>query len=184
MLKQGHPPLRKLKVDLAALEEAFDNTSSELHYYLDLQTGEVVLVADEIRRELEGIYEELNDAGDQEFKHLAAMLNQSRLPDWQKEAVLEAHRVEEGFGERYRELPLVETHDAYEDMEDFIETLKDESLQERLWQAIRGRGAFRYFKDVLADYPQARERWFKFKDECVHQRVLEWLADEGIEPVA
>jgi hypothetical protein len=56
----------------------------------------------------------------------------------------------------------------------------DRRLQERLWRAISGRGAFRHFKDVLDDNP--RKRWFEFKDAQARQRVLDWLAEGGIEP--
>lgn len=39
-MNQGSRPERpKLKVDMDGLEEAFDNSSLELSYYLDLQTG-------------------------------------------------------------------------------------------------------------------------------------------------
>jgi hypothetical protein len=68
-------------------------------------------------------------------------------------------------------------------MEDFISTVKDARLRDRLWRAISGRGAFRYFKDVLEDHPRERERWFAFKDAQVRQRVLAWLAEEDIKPI-
>jgi len=45
-------------------------------------------------------------------------------------------------------------------MEAFIATMRNRRLQERLERAISGRGAFRYFKDVLLDYPAERECWF------------------------
>ncbi len=67
-------------------------------------------------------------------------------------------------------------------MEAFIETVTDEHLAELLAVAIDGRGAFRRFKGVLARYPQERERWFRFKDERLRQRALDWLARHGIEP--
>jgi hypothetical protein len=54
-------------------------------------------------------------------------------------------------------------------------------LIELLSVAIRGKGAFRRFKDVLLDYPEARERWFAFKNEQMRQRALSWLASEDIE---
>lgn len=56
-------------------------------------------------------------------------------------------------------------------------------LANRLERAISGRGAFRYFKDVLLDHPRERERWFAFTDQRLRERVLEWLADEEIEIV-
>ena len=73
-------------------------------------------------------------------------------------------------------------HSDTTDMQAFIETVSSQWLQERLWTAIRGRGAFRRFKDVLAGAPAERERWFAFKGDRLRQRVLAWLADEGIEP--
>lgn len=69
-------------------------------------------------------------------------------------------------------------------MEDFIASVADGRLPERLWQAIRGRGAFRRFEDVLAHHPHEREAWFAFRDSRLRQRVLDWLELEGIEPIA
>jgi hypothetical protein len=83
--------------------------------------------------------------------------------------------------ERCRYLPIAESHEEYEDMKEFIETVKGTHLKEKLYIAISGRGAFRRFKDVLNSYPKERERWFKFKDERVTERVNKWLEDEGIE---
>ena len=54
---------------------------------------------------------------------------------------------------RYLEVPRAEPHAGYRDMEDFIATVGDERLQELLEVAIQGRGAFRRFKDVLAQHP-------------------------------
>jgi hypothetical protein len=68
-------------------------------------------------------------------------------------------------------------------MEDFITTVEDEDLRDRLEQAISGRGAFRYFKDVLARHFHERERWHAFKDTRLEQRVLDWLASHDIEPI-
>jgi len=81
---------------------------------------------------------------------------------------------------RYERIPKVESHRGYEDMEDFIATVEDEQLVELLEVAMNGRGAFRRFKDVLARYPEERERWFRFKDDRMKQRALEWLDDIGV----
>jgi len=86
------------------------------------------------------------------------------------------NNIEEG-SDRYERIPRAESHEGYEDMEDFIATVKDEHLVELLEVAINGRGAFRRFKDVLLRYPEERERWFQFKDERMQERALEWLED-------
>ena len=83
-------------------------------------------------------------------------------------------QIEEEF-ERYEPIPKTESHEGYRDMQDFITTVKDEHLVELLEVAINGKGAFRRFKDVLLNYPQERERWFKFRDDRMEERVLEWL---------
>ena len=70
-----------------------------------------------------------------------------------------------------------ESHEGYEDMVDFIATVEDERIVELLDVAINGKGAFRRFKDVLLNYPEERERWFRFKDERMEERALEWLDD-------
>ncbi|MBA7679259.1 hypothetical protein ES703_87546 [subsurface metagenome] len=79
--------------------------------------------------------------------------------------------------DRYEQIPKAESHEGYEDMQDFIATVEDEHLAELLDVAINGKGAFRRFKDVLLSYPEERERWFKFKDDRVQGRALEWLDD-------
>ena len=89
------------------------------------------------------------------------------------------NRIEENF-ERYERIPRAESNEGYEDMVDFIATVDDERLAELLEVAINGKGAFRRFKEVLLNYPEERERWFKFKDERMEERALEWLDDIGI----
>ena len=79
--------------------------------------------------------------------------------------------------DRYEQIPKAESHEGYEDMQDFIATMEDEHLAELLDLAINGKRAFRRFKDVLLGYPEERERWFKFKDDRMQERALEWLDD-------
>jgi hypothetical protein len=69
---------------------------------------------------------------------------------------------------------------GYDDIEVFIDTVRNPRLRERLEWTIRGRGAFRYFKDVLLDYPAEREHWFQFKQARLQQRIFEWLEEHGI----
>jgi len=179
-MKEGKTP-RKLKIDIEELISAMDDASYEHSYYLDLETGRILLVTDETRSQLEEIYEAApNEESGEEFD-LESSLERLDLPDWQKDALREADEVEEGFGDRYISIPQVDSNEAYSDMEEFIVTVTNERLQARLWQAIDGRRPFRRFKDVLADYPNEREQWFRFEDDRIRQRVLEWLEDEGIE---
>ena len=83
---------------------------------------------------------------------------------------------------RYERIPKVESYEGYRDMEDFIATVEDEHLAELLEVAINGKGAFRRFKDVLLRYPEERERWFRFRDERMQEKAMEWLNDIGVTP--
>ncbi|MDP9379730.1 MAG: hypothetical protein M3Q29_06190, partial [Chloroflexota bacterium] len=102
---ERNPIKRRLVVDLSELEIAFENSLHELSYYLDLQTGEVVLVTEDARRELEGIYAEVMGEDGQEMVALEEALQERDLKEWQREDVRVADRVEEGFGTRYIEVP-------------------------------------------------------------------------------
>jgi predicted nucleotidyltransferase len=175
--------MRKLKVDLAELTVVFDSAWGEMSHYLDLETGQVIMVSSETRRQLEAIYEEAYDPAEKENFALNVVLQQTNLSEWEKEALLEAGRVEAGYGTRYIAVPEADSGEGYRDMEDFIATVRDERLQDRLWQAIRGRGAFGRFKDVLSSHFHERECWFEFQEARLLQRVLEWLKEEGIEPI-
>jgi hypothetical protein len=61
-------------------------------------------------------------------------------------------------------------------MEQFIKSLSDKNLQEKLIAAIDGKGAFRRFKDILSLYSKEKERWFEYRAALVHLHIQEWLA--------
>lgn len=142
-------PRRKLNINLSELELAFENASWEAEYYLDRETGEIILIG-------------------------SMILDMSRITQ-QIENVADKSR--------YLRVPHAEPGDSRSDMERFVETTRDKELRQLLSAAIKGRNAFRRFKDALLDYPQERERWFRFQADRVQQRVLEWLDSEDIEPI-
>jgi Uncharacterised protein family (UPF0158)/Nucleotidyltransferase domain len=77
----------------------------------------------------------------------------------------------------------VPSRDAYGDMEDFIDRVRDSRARDLLERAIAGRGAFRRFKDTLLDFPDLRQVWFAFHDGRMERRAIEWLAgEELVEP--
>lgn len=172
-------------MSLADLELAFEDTPSGASSYLDLKTGQVITLTDDIRRELDELYAEVFPNGENAEADPAALeaaLEQRRLPEWMRQAIREADLVEAGFGTRYIRVPEADSREAYRDMEAFIETVTDARLQSRLWDSIRGQGPFRRFKAALATRDREREQWYAFRDARLRQRILEWLDSEGIEP--
>jgi hypothetical protein len=134
---------KALNINMDELCQAMEDNSYENKYFLDLETGEILLVSECIDDE------EKDKLGD---------------------------RIDEAT-DRYEPIPKAESHEGYQDMVDFIATVDSERLAELLEVAINGKGAFRRFKDVLLNYPEEREKWFKFKDERMEERATEWLDD-------
>ncbi len=71
------------------------------------------------------------------------------------------------------------SREGYRDMELFIASVEDPGRAERLAIAIRGRGAFRRFKDELARWPGELERWHALSEERQRGRARSWLAAAG-----
>jgi hypothetical protein len=170
----------RILINFDDLEAAFEDASGAVRYYLDLETGAVIAITDEVRDELHAIDKACQDALGAADDIFAAALQQRELPEWMRAMVHEAHAIEQGYGSRYVAIPTADSRADYCAMEDFIETVSDPRLHARLLHAIQGRGAFRRFKDVLLAHPHERERWFTFSAARVHERVLAWLHDEAI----
>lgn len=154
---------RRVQINWADLELAMDQFSGEMHAYLDLETGVVATITEEVMGYLD-------DPPDD-------------LPDWQQEELELARQIEADDGTRYLEVPESDSHEDYRLMQEFTETVDNSRLQERLWRAIDGRGAFRYFKDVLHEHGEGElESWYAFQNQRHRDQLLEWLEAEGIEP--
>lgn len=69
---------------------------------------------------------------------------------------------------------------AFGDMRAFAATLSDERLAERLEAALRGRGAFRRFGNVLAGRSHdLLHEYLEYARTRKMERAAEWLADRG-----
>ena len=69
----------------------------------------------------------------------------------------------------------------YQDMADFADGISDERAGRRLERAIRGKGAFRRFKDELhEEYPDLLPVWYEFRDTRAMRRAVEWLAEQSL----
>lgn len=87
--------------------------------------------------------------------------------------------ISEGFIEDFIPLPgQYEIHE-YRMMESFIYELPTGRIQDILEQAIRGKGAFRRFKDRLYDVG-LEEKWYKYRDACYESIAREWCEKYGI----
>src|SRR5262249_30285346 len=127
-------------VKLKDIIEGLDFQSDESFSYLHTTTGEVVSVTTEELRAAE------EEAPLEDF------------PAWQHDTIRIAGEILET--EHYLPLPdRFEIHE-YSIMERFCLSVDDEDIRDDLCNAIRGRGAFRYFKDRIHAYGIAEE-WYR-----------------------
>ncbi|MGB9628869.1 MAG: UPF0158 family protein [Thermodesulfobacteriota bacterium] len=155
--------MKKLKVDfeeIAMFMENQDRYSNQ--YYFDKETGETLIIPDELMRALE----EGESCED--------------LPKWELELVPQAKEIFKGSS-RYEEIPIRPSYEGYNLMVEFVEGLTEKKIQRELFIALDGKGAFRRFKNVIRDYPEVERQWYQFKREKDKEMVKDWLESLSIE---
>jgi len=83
--------------------------------------------------------------------------------------------------DRYLLIDSLPSHEGWEIMSDFVESLRPGKIRDDLERAIHGRRPFRRFKDVLFDYLDTRDAWFAFEKNAFVQLAKDWLKEQGIE---
>lgn len=149
-----------IQINLKEIIEEMEIQFEESRSLLNITTGEIVLVTSEDLRAVED--EKTFDI----------------LPEWEQENKMIAIDVVENF-ENYIELPTKYEVNEYEIIENFCLTVSDQRKQESLLRAIRGKGAFRRFKDEIIDF-EMEEQWYSYREECFKQIAIEWCQENNI----
>ena len=89
-------------------------------------------------------------------------------------------KIGDAFIEDYIPLPRQYDINEYRMMEEFIYELPTSKNQDVLERAIRGKGAFRRFKDRLYDLG-LEQQWYKFRDDSYEKIARDWCERFGIE---
>jgi hypothetical protein len=148
-----------LRVKLSDIVDGMDFQSDERSSYLNLITGEVVSITDEELRAAE------TNAPLEDF------------PEWQHDQIRIAREMLET--DHYLPLPDRFEVNEYRIMERFCHSVDDDDLREDLCDAIRGRGAFRRFKDSIQAYGIA-EAWYRYRDAALREIAMAWCEEHGI----
>ena len=144
-------------IKLSELIEALEFDSDSQVTRVDLQNGCVVSVSAEVFSAVEEDDEEAVQD----------------LPDWQKGEVEIARAIATDSGERFVDAPEKFDFHEYRQMERFIGTVENAEAAEQLWRAIKGKGAFRYFKDT-ASRLGLLEDWYRHRDDAMKKFVVAW----------
>jgi len=73
------------------------------------------------------------------------------------------NEIEENF-DKYFQFERMESRESFRIMEDYIETVEDKRLKEKLELGLSLSKPFRNFKDIIDDENEYRKRWFEFRD--------------------
>jgi len=149
-----------LPVKLQDVIDAFEMAADETSYYLDKRTGEVEMITNEIWRAVE------DDDPVEDY------------PEWQREVISKAKEIWDGE-EHFAKLPGKFEINSYAIMERFCHEYSNPRVSERLSDAIRGKGAFRRFKDLVIDLG-IQDKWNQFEHEAYEEMAIEWLESEDI----
>ncbi len=149
-----------MTVRLDDIVEALEMLVDESPSYLDLDTGQVVSVSEDLLNEAE-------EPGDEE----------PDLPDWQKDEWEIAKRIVST--DRFLELPTSFDVHEWEIMQEFSLSVESEGIREDLLRAIHGAGAFRNFKDTVRRHG-IQTSWYTFRTQALRQIALDWCEENQI----
>ena len=150
-------------VKISDLIQVLEFDSDEYGNWVDLQTGSVVRLAHSLISAIE--------EGDEDALESMA--------DWEKEEVEIAKAIVADSGERFVAAPDKFDFHEYRQMERFIGTVEDSAAAEQLWRAIKGNGAFRYFKDTASRLGVLRQ-WYHYRDNAIKEFVRDWAGAHQI----
>lgn len=127
--------------------------------YLDRRTGELYTVTDEEA----ALVDNEVDADD--------------LPDWQREMLPKIREVIES--EDWLELPTSFDIHEWEIMDSFSRSIEDADVRDELLNAIRGSGAFRFFRHTIHQLG-IEKSWYQFKKKTLERIAADWLDENEI----
>jgi hypothetical protein len=148
-----------LKDIVEELEVQFD----ELPSFVDLDSGEVVSVSQDLLRDAEDAESE-----DEALDILA----------WQEDEWTLAKRIAFHF-DRFERLPSKYDVHEWDIMSRFADSVKDRRVAGELQDAIHCTGAFRMFKSAIRRL-KVDQQWYAFRLEALEEIARDWCEEHGI----
>ena len=147
----GMEKRNNVRVPLQVVIDAVESADNEWNQFLDIATMETVSVPESLF---------IDNFGD-EYQELSDM-------------------IDEGFNSRFFRLPSPYDIHEYSIIERFIWSLPEGVIRDRLENAIRGRGAFRRFKDSIYRLDMEQD-WYDFRANAYREIAVEWCEDHGFQ---
>jgi len=159
-------PMKTLKIT-NLLAKYYDDFTREFNtYYLDKETGEIIIIDSMLYNQWE--------SGEE--------IKKADLPQWQQEDFETIIAALNDYGKRYEAIPSVDPGETNDIMRQFVGTVKNQKIADELYDTLHGPKSFRRFRAVLKSYDQVRNQYYDFKNKCYLESLEEWLEDIGIKP--
>lgn len=153
----GIDSMKQLTIDWTALELAFDDHSDEFAeertHYFDVETGELIFIDEEIISAVDDIlaglgelFQDDADWTDDAIRETSAF---QRLPAGEHSAVIAAIKIGNEDTDQFESIPCFDSGISFEWMREFIGTVEDNTLRDRLREAISQGKPFRKYCDAL-----------------------------------
>lgn len=174
--------MKILGIDFDEIQKAMEDVDREaFDYYLDAETGEVLILSEEIlcrarKILLESVEEDAADYEEIEFDE------EKDVPDWMEDEVELALEILLDSAGRYVRIPERTSGNGFTAMRSFAAAVND-PLREELALILNGKGVFRNFKVAMERYPREKKMWYSFNAKEVRKEIQEWLNSLGIEPM-
>jgi hypothetical protein len=152
-----------MPVKIKDLIDEMDMQFDESKKYLNKDTGEIVTASTD----------DLSIAEDSEEDE-----DFSQYPKWQRESLQEALDVIVHW-DRYVELPDKWEINEYSAMERFCDSIENSRISDALYAAIKGKGAFRRFKDTLIRF-EMEQKWYDFYEGVLSGIAISWCDDNDV----
>ena len=151
-------------VKLRDIVDALEMHGAETSSFVNKATGEVVSFGHDVLSAVE-------ENGPEELL--------AEWPGWQQQEYKAARELLD-HEEDFVALPDEFDIDEYSMMERFCGSVNDEGVSNALYETIRGKGAFRRFKDAIHRFG-IQEQWYAYRDAEVIGIAKEWCQENGIE---
>lgn len=151
-------------VKLSDIIDSISFQTDEASYYLNRETGDVIFVTDQEF----GAAEEENDS----LKELYGL---------EDEQIAIANDIlADDLQQKYIPLPGKFDIHEYGIIEQFCLSIGDKDISDSLCRTIKGRGAFRRFKDAIYQHGVAGD-WYEYRDNAMKSIAMDWCKENAIE---
>jgi hypothetical protein len=144
------------EIDREALIAAVETELPDVEHFLDLRTGEILIVVGGI------------DGADADTGELDEVARDNR----------ELARRVRAEPDCFEPVPAIEPEAGFRWMQEFASTVADDRLRSKLQKVLREceDQCFKAFRQALRRAPeQERERWFAFRNEKISEFIDAWL---------